>query len=361
MLQQIGRRLGLRVVLPGVCVGLAALAGCGRGGAAYVTQFPQWDFENYQRLAILPGRAATAPAARDAGVLADRLTTELAQNGTFTVLSRAELKDVFAEQDLARLADEVDEGTVLPEGKLKIAQALVATKITDYKLIAERSEQVIPRYAVDRRGYPLRDRAGRRIVAGEDHVTIFKHGAEVEGSVRVIDAATGKILLSHSARIAPKPRTGYNRPPSQSPEDMAAAAVQELSVEFYKAVAPTKTRVKLKGDMLVLAADYFDGRYETLKKVPRAMAEFLLVVRDLPEECDRNQFRVAIAEVDGRENLFEQEFVWSGSAGPEGVSYHVPLDVLTKAGGEKFVAKVYSGRDPAPILTREFTLEAVKG
>ncbi len=34
---------------------------------------------------------------------------------------------------------------------------------------------------------------------------------------------------------------------------------------------------------------------------------------------------------------------------------------LTSAGGEKFVAKLYSGRDPEPILKREFTLEKVKG
>jgi hypothetical protein len=142
---------------------------------------------------------------------------------------------------------------------------------------------------------------------------------------------------------------------------MAALAVQELAVEFYKVIAPTKAQVKLKGDMLLVAIDYFDGHYETVKKLPRALSEFLLVVRDLPESCERNPFRVAIAAEDGRENLFEQEFVWSGSVGPEGVSFHVPLETLTKAGGDKFVAKVYSGRDPAPILTRNFSLETQKG
>jgi hypothetical protein len=338
----------------------AALGGCHRGGTAAVTQFPQWEFEHYQRVAVLPGRATTPQGASGAGLLTDRLTTLLTQNGAFKVLSRTELEQVFAEQDLSRLADAVDEGTALPEGKLEIAQALVATKITDYKLIAERTEQVLPVYARDRRGRMLLDRAGRPIRAGEQHVWTYRHGAEVEGSVRVIDAATGRILISHSARIAPKPKTAQNRPPKQSPEELATEAVRELAVECYKAIAPTQTKVKLKSDMLLVATEYFDGKYATPKRLSRELTDFLVVVHGLPEDCERNNFRVAIAEVDGRDNLFEQQFTWSGSAGTEGVSYRVPLETLTKTGTEKFELKLYSGRSPEPILRREFELEKLK-
>lgn len=339
----------------------AAWTGCGRGGATNVTQFPRWDFEHYKRLAVLPGRASVAQAARDAALLVDRLTTELAQNGTFTVLSRADMQSVFAEQDLSRLADAIDANTALPEGKIEIAQALVATKITDYKLIAERSQQSIPIYVRDRRGNVLVDRFGRPLIAGEEVVTVYRHGAEVEGSVRVIDAATGKILLSHSARVAPRLRTSRNQPPSQTPAQMASEAARELSIEFVKAIAPTQIRVKLKGDMLTVATAYFDGKYTTAKKLPVDLAEFLLVVRDLPEECERNNFRVAIAELDGQQNLFEEEFVWSGSSGPEGMAYHVPTEKLVGSGGEKFVAKLYSAGNPEPILKREFSLAGAKG
>jgi len=339
---------------------LAGLAGCGRGRAAYVTQFPRWDYGSYHRVAVLPGRASTPQADREAGVLADRLTSLLAQNGAFTVLSRGELREVFAEQDLSRLADAANEGTALPEGRIEIAQALVATKITDYKLIAEREQQVIPHYAVDSRGRLLLDRAGRPIVAGQETVWIYRHGAEVEGSVRVIDAATGRILLSHSARVAPKPRTSRNQPPSRTPEQIASEAVAELAVEFYKAVAPTRTKVKLKGDMLVVATDYFEGQYETAKKLPRSAQDFLLAVRNLPEQCERNSFRVAIFEREGRTSLFEQEFVWSGSSGPEGVAFRVPMETLTRTGATKFVAKLYSGSDPQPVLVRDFELESAR-
>jgi hypothetical protein len=309
----------------------------------------------------LPGRASTPEGVRAAGVLADRLTSELSENGAFTVLSRAELKQVFAEQDLSRLAEDVESGTVLPEGKLKAAQALVSTKITDYKLIDERRQETIPRFAVDPRGIPLRDPAGRRIIVGQDVVWVYTRGAEVEASVRVIDAATGKILLSHTARVAPRPRTSHDPASGRAAQDMAEAAVDELAVEFYKVIAPTRTKVKLKGDMLLVATDYFDGHYDTVKKVPRSASEFIVAVRDLPETCERNQFRVAIAAERGHENLFEQEFIWSSSAGPEGVSFRVPVETLTAAGADRFVAKIYSDGDPQPILTRNFALAAEKG
>jgi hypothetical protein len=166
--------------------------------------------------------------------------------------------------------------------------------------------------------------------------------------------------MSHSARVAPKPKTSRNRPPSQTPEEMASKAVDELAVEFFKAVAPTSIRVKLKADMLIVATGYFDGRYETVKKLPRSATDFLVAVRDLPEVCERNQFRVAVAELDGRENLFAQEFIWSGSSDAEGFSVKVPMETLAKTSAEKFVAKLYSVGNPQPILEREFSLAAPK-
>jgi hypothetical protein len=349
-----------RAAAVGVLALAAGLTGCGGGRATYVTQVPQWNYQVYKRIAVLPPKVPDPRAAREAELLTDRLTTLLTGNGAFTVLSRSELKDVFKEQDLSKLVDAASEDQALPEGKIEIAQALVAAKITDYKLIADKEERSRPVYQTDRRGRVLLDRGGRPIVAGEEVVTIYRHGAEVEGSVRVIDAATGKILLSHSARVAPKPRTGYNRPPRETPEELAGDAMQELAVEFYKQVAPTRTKVKLKGDMLIVATEYYDGRYSDTKSLPTSCADFLLVVRDLPPECDRNQFRVTITEEEGRVNLFEQEFVWSGSAGAEGVCYKVPLEALTKTGGDRFVAKLYSGGDPEPILTRGFKLEVPK-
>jgi hypothetical protein len=349
------RWLTAAALLAVVCV-----AGCNRGGNAYVTQFPRWEYEHYQRLAVLPGRALTPQAARDAGALSERLTTLLTENRTFEILSRSDMEQVMKEQDLSLIAGAIDEGTALPAGQIKIAQALIATKITDYKLISDKQRQSIPVYAYDPRGRVLRDRYGRPMLAGEEVVWVYTSGAEVEGTVHVIDAATGKVLASHTARLRPKPVTARNGPPGQTPEQIASAAARELAVEFYKVIAPTRTRVKLKGDMLVVATAYFDGKYETPKRLPHGLDTFIVAVRELPEQCDRNNFRIAIAAQDGRENLWEEEFVWPGGAGAEGLSFRVPLDKLTTAGGAKFVAKLYSGREPEPILRREFAIEEAK-
>ncbi len=347
----------------GMLATLVVLAGCGggHGRSDYVTQVPRWDYQRYERIAVLPGRAAHPGEARDAGILADRLTTYLAQSGAFTVLSRAELAEVFAEQDLSRLTDAVGQGMTLPEGRIEIAQALVATKITDYKLIADREQHSTPRYARDRHGRVRRDRGGRPIVVGHDTYMVYTHGAEVEGSVRVVDAATGTILLSHSARVAARPQRSRGCPPGQSPEEMASEAVRELATDFYKRIAPTRIKVKFKSDMLIVATEYFDGRYEKTSKLSVGLSNFLLVVRDLKDGCDRNRFRAVIMAEEGRTNLFEEEFTWSGGYGPEGVSYRVPMEALTAAGGEKFVAKLYSVGTPEPLITREFEVVTEKG
>lgn len=331
------------------------LSGCGGGGSrreAVITVYPQWEFEGYERIAVMPGRAVVPAAVRDAGLLADRLTTLLQGSRKFEVLSRTELDQVFEEQDLAKIADAIDEGTALPTGRIRNAQAIVSTTLTDYVLIADSEVRREPRFALDARNRPY--------IAGYDEVLVFRHGAQVEGTVRVVDAATGRILLSHTARVAPRPKTARGAPPRETPQQIAAEAARELSVEFFKRIAPITIEVKLDRDMLFVATDYFDGRYRESRRLPLDIDDFYLVIRDLPEECQRNDFRVAISELEGRTNLFEAEFMWVGGLGPEGQSYRIPLQTLTATGGEQFVAKLYAGRDPRPILTSEFRLEIPK-
>ena len=71
-----------------------------------------------------------------------------------------------------------------------------------------------------------------------------------------------------------------------------------------------------------------------------------------------SRFVVAIAAEDGRQNLVEHEFEWPTNPGRRGVSFEVPMSTLTSAGGDRFVAKLYSAGDPKPVITRELSLEA---
>lgn len=335
------------------------LGGCGGDSkTTYITQYPDWEWDRYDRVAVAPFRYPThergaEESARQATFM---LEDQLAANGRFTVLERGALRDVLTEQDLSQLADVADPGTVLPPGKIQIAQAIIVGKITQHETRAERVEQRRPVFARDRRGRVIRDRHGRPIVVREEIREFFRHEAIVAGSVRVIDAATGRVVYSYNAQPITFDDAQQGAPPRASPQELATQAARELAVDLYKHIAPIRMATKLDGDSLIVALDYYDGEYDKTKKIPVNLDTFLLVVRRLPGSCDRNAFRVAISPEDGR-NIFERDFVWSANRPTRGVAFEVPVELLTDAGAEKFVAKLYNIDGDVPLLKREFKLE----
>ncbi|MEW6250678.1 MAG: hypothetical protein AB1716_08510 [Planctomycetota bacterium] len=336
-----------RVALGAVLLVVAAGAGCHRGsGAAVIMKRPGWSFDRYQRLLVTPARASRPAFAPQAGALADYLTDLLARNGQFRVQSHADLRDVVALQDLSRLTDAVDEGTALSPGKLEIADAVVVAKVIDVRPTDKKFGR--------RRMRPAQT-AGGRIVMVEEVVPAFTRSVELEGSIHVTDPATGKILISHTARKIAE-RTTEGRPPAVSMHELERAALRALAAELYAAVAPTPVRVKFDGDMLFVATGYYDGRYERTSKLPRDSGEFLLVVLGLPEACEGNEFRVTITAREGREDLFARDFAWAGDTGPGGVSFRVATGSLAASGAVEFVVKLYSVGSPEPVLIREFSL-----
>jgi hypothetical protein len=342
-----------------LCLLLVATAcGCGSSKTTYITRFPQWDWQSYERIAVLPIRyPKSKPRAADAARQATFLLEDmLAANGKFTVLERDAFQDVLSEQDLSQLADVADPSTVLPPGKIQIAQAVVVGKITDFDLKAQRTEQRRPIFAKDRRGRIRRDRHGRPIVVREEIIPVFHHEGRVGGSVRVLDAATLEVVFAHHVPSIARDDAQRGAPPRATPHELAIEAAKEMAVDFYTHIAPVRTEVKLKSDMLLVALDYYDGEYDKAKKISTELDEFLLVVRKLPKECDRNPFRVAIAPEDER-NIFEEEFVWSSNNPARGQVFKVPVELLKSAGAEKFVAKLYSGANEEPLLDRDFKLE----
>jgi hypothetical protein len=146
-------------------------------------------------------------------------------------------------------------------------------------------------------------------------------------------------------------------PPPVTPQELAVAAARELAMDFYRRIAPQRVKVKIDSDSLIVALDYYEGRYDKTKKVPTTLESFLLVVRALPPAADRNEFRVEITPAEGRQVLFEQRFIWSGATAARGLSFPVAVQPLLDSGEEKFVAKLYSAADDVPILKRKFKLE----
>lgn len=344
---------------------LAGLAtGCGGSNRrTEITRFPQWDYKSYERIAVLPFTSADRRGQRDAELMGETVSTLLAGNGSFTVVSREDLAAIMKEQDLSSLSDVSDSATAIAPGKIKSAQALVVGKLTDYELIAQRSEKRIPRYQRDRNGRMVRDRRGQAIVIGEDVIDQYRHAARVAGVVRVVDTATGKTLFAHACPAREDDSTRSGGPPSKTPEEIAAKLAEDVAREMYAAIAPIRIRVKLESDTLVVAGEYYEGEYDKLSTVPREMSRILVAVTNMPPECEGNPFRVAVCLKDGRENFAQHEFVWSGSLGRKGVSIEVPVkELIARATPEndRFMVKLYSGSDESPFMTREFSLAEAK-
>jgi hypothetical protein len=336
-----------------VCTAATLLCGCGGGSRreAAITVYPNWEFQNYERIAVLPTKVSDRKAADAAGVLNDRLTELLSGAKQFEVLSRAELKDVLTEQDLARLTDVADPSTALPEGQVRIAEALVVTQITEFRLSKDRVERSRPVYG--------RDRRGRVIQTGEERYFEYTESVSVSGNVRVVDAATGEVLTSYSSSPIRLQDSRKNEPPKRRAEDMAASAARELALDFYRNVAPQRVAIRLERDMIFVATDEFDGFGQT-DRLSDSNETFLVVVMDLPPACDRNKFRVAVSAEEGEANLFSEEFIWSGQATASGLSWEVPMSALAATGAKRFNLKMYSGKSMEPMLTRPFELVTLK-
>ncbi len=337
------------------------VAGCGsRRRQAVIVQHPEWSYEQYQRLAVLPFKASRPEGAEAARQAENLLIDQLAANGAFQVLTRSDLKDVLTEQDLARLSDVANPDTALPAGMLDVAQAIVVGQLTDFDVNREKSERRRPRYAYDRYGRMIVDRAGRPRVVGEDVIVEYRHVARLGGTVRVIDAASGRVLMSSSVAPIEKEDSRTGQWPDASPEQLAGDIARELATAFYRRIAPQHVQVKLGGDALLVAGGYFEGRYEELKKVPVTQEEILIVARGLPESADRNEFRLAVSPRDRHEYLAEQPFTWSPSVGARGEVLRVPVARLVESGATQFTAKLFAAGNETPILERDFDLVAPK-
>ena len=346
-----------RALLLATVVAAAFLVGCG-GNTAVVVRKPRWDFDAYERIAVVPAAASDPAAQVHAEQMTMLLSDELAANGAFTVVSRRDLAAVMREQDLA-FTDLADPETALPSGMIQVAEALIIPALLQYELDQYRELETVPVFRTDRRGRLLL-RKGLPVQIGEREVPVYTHLARVAGSVRVVDAATGAILFAHNTVPIEVAESERESPPVETPEFLAGVAIRELARELYVHVAPIEIEVRFDGDSLLLATGYYDGRYDELDKIPANRDTFLLVVRDLPEEVDRNDFTVTITEKDGRTDLFRETFVWSAAAGRRGIVFEVPTGLLKSTGAEEFTAKLYAPGNDEPVLDHDFALVAPK-
>lgn len=347
-----------------VCLALMAAYSIGTYAAApagapdektVIVRAPEWDYRKFERIAVAPFGCSDPRGAAAAEALHDRIVAGLTACRAFTIMSRADLRQVMQEQDLANLSDAVDPATRITPGKIQAAQLLLVGKVTAYDASRERFEKSVPRLSLERTG-----RRGVAPALREERVAAYRHRVRLGASLRLLDTATGETVYSCAAGPVEKSEEKTGRAPDEDIPELRAEAIGELSAALLGKIAPSRIEVELDSDMLLVATDYFDGKYEDTRKIPADRRTFLVAVVGLPAECAGNPFRLVIALHDGRESLIEREFTWPADAGARGVQFEIDSGALLGKTSERkpeFVAKLYAGVDAPPLLERKFRVE----
>lgn len=335
-------------LIPGLVV-LSQVLGCGGGGggskkdAIVVHRVPDFYRADLKRLAILPFGNRT----RVSGVgerISDKVSAILTNNGTYEVYTRAHLADIEKELKMA------ESGIIDPEaarriGKLKSVQALVCG-------VCNRCE-VITRNETRYNSVPVwgRNPQGQMVIVRYNKVPyqFTRYDAHVECHVVVIDTATGRQV---AAVNEPSTFWAQGSPPKYAAADCLRMAEENQVERIVKALAVTKTQIKLKGDVLKTATSLYDQKWDYQRRFLPTDERFYVVVA-LPPEADRNTFTIAIVPKGRRENVAEHAFVWSKKYHAFGYEFKVK-PIVDKTGLGEYQAKLYSG--PAPIATYDFTI-----
>ncbi|UCG32362.1 MAG: hypothetical protein JSU68_11925 [Phycisphaerales bacterium] len=330
-------------------LGLAAAVlagGCGdstKKDEIWVYHTPDFYRPELKRLAVIPFSNHTGvPGVAEA--ISDKVATNLTNNGTYEVYTRSHLADIFKERD-AVLAGILSADEAMQIGQAKAVQALVCGDCYRYEAgtQSETRYNQVPVWGTDADGYP--------IITGWQQVPYLwtRNDAYVECNVVLIDTGTGRQI---AAVNEPTHLWAEGSPPKRDARQLIDAAHDDQVGRIFRALDVTRTRIKLKGDVLKIALGLYDNEYDWEKKIAPADESFLVVVQ-LPPEADRNDFKITIVPDKEREVLAEDAFTWDKQYGRMGRRFAVQ-PILEQGGCRAYRAKLYSG--PEPIATYKFEI-----
>jgi len=322
------------------------LAGCDGGGKKskiWIYRYPNFYTPKLKRVAILP--FANRTRHRGAGArISDRISAILTNNSTYEVYTRQHLDDILAEQDLA-VAGVVEADLARKIGRLKSVQALVCGVCDQYETTTRKETRynTVPTWGRNRQGQP--------VVTGWKKIPYpwTRHDAVVECHVVVIDTVTGRQI---AAVHDPSSTWASGSPPKYGAPDLLRYAEQDQINRIVRAIAVTRTEVKLKGDVLKTATELYDQEWDWEKRITPEDGKFYVVVH-LPPEADRNSFKIAIVPKGERDVVAEKPFVWTKTVARRGYSFGV-TDIVGKHGYGEYQAKLYSG--PEPVARYNFNI-----
>ncbi|MFH1107770.1 MAG: hypothetical protein V1790_01030 [Planctomycetota bacterium] len=270
----------------------------------------------------------------------------LINNGTYEVYTRQQLtmKHILDEADMA--ASGIVRADVAQRiGNLTAVQALVCGVFNRCSTDTQQETRMksVARWGANAKGKPA--------IVGWDQVpyTWIRHSATVDCNAVIVDTATGKQWAAFSQPVT---RFSEGSPPAYTPAQVLQATEDTAIQAIIETIAMTRKQVRLTGDALRVASDFYDQKWDYTRVVSPSHKKFLAVVA-LPPEAARNRFRLTIVPKEGREELAQQEFDWPPGIATKG--YEFAIDTLVeKRGLGQFKLKLYSG--PEPVAWADFTI-----
>jgi hypothetical protein len=327
-------------------LGLVFAAGCGdstKKDKIWVYQIPEFYRPDLKRIAVIPFSNHTGVQGV-AEFISDQLATTLTNNGTYEVYTRTHLADIFKERD-AVLAGILSADDAMMIGQAKAVQALVCGDCYRFEAgtHSETRYATVPIWGTNAEGYP--------VITGwkQEPYLWTRNEAFVECNVVLIDTATGRQL---GAVNDPTHLWAEGRKPEYSARQLLDSADDDQVYRIARALAVTRTQIKIKGDVLKTALGLYDNEYEWERKLTPADETFLCVVQ-LPAEADRNNFRITVVPDKEREVLAEDAFTWDKQYARMGRTFQL-RPIFEKGGYRSYRAKLYSG--PEPIATYKFEI-----
>lgn len=322
------------------------LAGCDGGSTKskiWIYRYPDFYTPTLKRVAVLP--FANGTRFRGAGArISDRISAILTNNRTYEVYTRQHLDDILAEQGLA-MAGIVEADLAKKIGRLKSVQALICGVCDRYEVTTRKETRynTMPVWGKNRQGQP--------VITGWTKIPYpwTRHDAFVECHVVVIDTVTGRQI---AAVHDPSSSWASGSPPKYRPAQLLRYAEQDQINRIIGAIAVTRSQVKLKGDVLKTATDFYDQEWDWEKRITSEDEKFYVVV-DLPPEADRNSFKIAIVPKGERNVVAEKPFVWTKTVARRGYRFGV-ADIVGRYRCGEYQAKLYSG--PEPIARYNFSI-----
>ncbi len=316
-------------------VALALAAGCGK--TITVSRYPAFYTSDLRALLVAPFDNHTGRP--EAGqVLASKVTADLIANGTYHIYTAADLPDL--------LGGQVHGGGADLAGRLRSGrrvQAILTGTVTEYAATQSSQWRERPVYR--------RDKDGDRVI---DHYIEYHHlhnEARVAATARLIRVSDGSVLHSTPPGAASETVTSESDedgdPPDRDLHACLAAATDAVAAELTADLAVVETEVRIPDDALKVASARMGTEWQQAERFDPADPRMLVVV-DLPVECDRNRFLLTVSRKDAAAPTASAEFVWERRWSGAGKAFEFsPVELAARSGTGEYTVRLTSGGQEA--------------